>query len=185
MSSKSKNIYYLALTGLFVALLTVSSKISIPMVPVPFTLQSAVALLAGVCLGGQWSLCCMVVYILLGLLGVPVFATGGGIGYLVSPTFGFILGFVVGAFAASLIANRKNPSPSRLILAVSVGTVLIYVTGILWYVLLQYFYFGKAIDIWKVLWSFWILFIPSDIVKGALVVLVGGRLRKLAEKRGL
>lgn len=175
----------IAFCGLFVALLTVSAKLTIPMSPVPFTLQTAVVLLAGVCLGWRGCLCSVGAYIVLGLLGVPVFAMGGGIQYALMPTFGFTVGFLVGSVVTSLCLRCENPSPKRLILATLAGTATIYLIGILWYLLLQLFWFGNSVDLWKILLSFWILFIPSDILKGALVVLVGGRLRRFLQRNGV
>ena len=175
----------IAFCGLFIALITVSAKLTIPMSPVPFTLQTAVVLLAGVCLGWRGCLYSVGGYILLGLLGVPVFAMGGGIQYALMPTFGFTVGFLAGSVVTALCLRVEMPSLKRLITAVSAGTVTIYVIGILWYLLLQLFWFGNPIDLWKILLTFWIMFIPSDILKGALVVFVGDRLRRFLKKNGV
>ena len=81
--------YYLTILG--VILLTVSSKISIPFYPVPMTLQTLVVYFIAASMGmvGFYS---TFIYVVLGTLGLPIFANGGGIGYIFSPTFGFLYG---------------------------------------------------------------------------------------------
>jgi len=168
----------IALHGIFLALIIVSAKISLPVVPpVPFTLQSAVVILCGLVLGWQ-SAFTVAIYIILGLIGAPVFAMGGGIGYVFYPTFGFTLGFLFSAIITGLIYKSK-PTFKRSVVAVCAGTVIIYVVGIVYYLLMQSFYFGTAVDIGKVLLTFYVMFIPSDILKGVLCVAVASRLKKI------
>ncbi|RZA23987.1 MAG: biotin transporter BioY [Proteobacteria bacterium] len=87
-------------------LLWAAAKISVPTVPVPVSLQTfAVAALAAA-FGWRIAVSTLLLYIAEGLAGLPVFAYGGGIGYLLSPSFGFILGFVPMAFIIGLAADR-------------------------------------------------------------------------------
>ena len=95
---KQWNIRDLTLGGLFTALIGVGAflKITIPVQPVPmhFTLQFFFVLLCGLWLGPQKGAMAVGGYVLLGLFGVPVFAGGGGLGYVLRPSFGYLLGFV-------------------------------------------------------------------------------------------
>lgn len=100
------NVRQIARAGVFVALLTVASWVSIPLGPVPFTLQTmALALLPAV-LDGATACAAVGVYLLLGTLGLPVFAGfGGGIASIVGPTGGFLWGFLLGTAVAGVVAK--------------------------------------------------------------------------------
>lgn len=88
--------------------LTVAAKIQVPVWPVHITLQSmVVAILAGA-LGWRLGLATVALYIAEGLAGLPVFSTGGGIGYIFSPSFGFIVGWLPMALIAGLVAERSR-----------------------------------------------------------------------------
>ncbi len=157
--------------AMFVALIIVGAFIRIPMPLVPFTLQTLFVLLAGALLGGIKGAICVLIYIFMGLIGIPVFANGGGISYVLTPTFGFTIGFAVGAFVTGFIVEKsKKVTYPNLIFATSMGTLAIYVCGILYYILIKSLYFGESFDFWNVLLYFWIVFIPTDILKGAVVV---------------
>ena len=106
------------LCALFAALIAVGAFIKIPVPVVPFTLQYLFTMLSGLMLGSKWGLAAVGIYIALGLAGLPVFAQGGGIGYVLQPSFGYIIGFALGAFVTGLIAQKKRrPSLARLLAA--------------------------------------------------------------------
>ena len=120
--------YYLTILG--VILLTVSSKISIPFYPVPMTLQTLVVYFIAASMGmvGFYS---TFIYVVLGTIGLPIFANGGGIGYIFSPTFGFLYGMVVSAFFISLFLNRElNTNLVKLSLIITIGAVIIFLCGL-------------------------------------------------------
>ena len=96
---------------LFTALIAAGAFIRIPIPVVPFTLQFLFTTLAGLLLGGKNGAISVGVYIFLGLLGLPVFASGGGFAYVLTPTFGYLIGFGAGAYLTGRIANAK-PQPS-------------------------------------------------------------------------
>ena len=95
------------LCALFAALIAVGAFIKIPVPVVPFTLQYLFTMLSGLMLGSKWGLAAVGIYIALGLAGLPVFAQGGGIGYVLQPSFGYIIGFALGAFVTGLIAQKS------------------------------------------------------------------------------
>ena len=120
--------YYLTILG--VILLTVSSKISIPFYPVPMTLQTLVVYFIAASMGmvGFYS---TFIYVVLGTLGLPIFANGGGIGYIFSPTFGFLYGMVVAAFFISFIFNKEvSTSLIKLSLTIFIGALIIFLCGL-------------------------------------------------------
>ena len=120
--------YYLTILG--VILLTVSSKISIPFYPVPMTLQTLVVYFIAASMGmvGFYS---TFIYVVLGTLGLPIFANGGGIGYIFSPTFGFLYGMVVAAFFISFIFNKEvSTNLIKLSLIIFIGALIIFLCGL-------------------------------------------------------
>jgi len=99
----------LALIGLFVALMAVSAHLRIDLGFMPLTFQTGVAALAAMLLTPRQAFTAMAAYLALGLAGAPVFAMGGGIGYALSPTFGYLLGFLFGAPMGAQYLNRVIP----------------------------------------------------------------------------
>ncbi|MEG2274784.1 MAG: biotin transporter BioY, partial [Clostridia bacterium] len=98
----------LALSGIFIALIIVGAYIKIPTPLVPVTLQFAFCLLAGLLLGGGNGAACVLIYILMGLVGIPVFVAGGGIFYVLQPSFGYMIGFVFGSYAAGKLIRVRS-----------------------------------------------------------------------------
>lgn len=152
--------------SLFVALLTIGSKITIPSPIVPFTMQFIFVVLAGMLLGSRLGLTSMIVYIMLGLIGVPVFAKGGGIGYLVSPTFGYIIGFAVAAYVIGKLTEQiKGKLTFIKALGISlVGLLAVYIFGLSYMLLVKNLYIGSPMTLGKAFWYGVVLFIPTDLV---------------------
>ncbi len=127
----------LALVLAGTALLTLSAKISVPFFPVPMTFQSLVVLLIGAAFGPRLAAATLVAYLAEGAAGLPVFAgtpeKGIGLAYMVGPTGGFLLGFLI---AATLVGWLTALGAARDIwtsaLAVLAGTIAIYIPGLLW-----------------------------------------------------
>ena len=115
-------------------LLTVSAKIKIPFYPVPMTMQTFVVLFLGVGLGYKIGLATISLYLLEGILGLPVFSNsperGIGLAYFTGPTMGYLIGFFSACFFASYIKPDNNLFIILLKLVLSVSTI--YILGILW-----------------------------------------------------
>ncbi|MBD5632141.1 MAG: biotin transporter BioY [Clostridia bacterium] len=116
--------------AIFVALMSAAAYITIPFPLVPLTFQTVIAVLAGLLLGWKKGLISMSVYCFTGLIGVPVFAAGGGIFYVLKPSFGYILGFILSAAVAGLIAGRKDLPLWRYIVGALAAFVADYLVGI-------------------------------------------------------
>jgi biotin transport system substrate-specific component len=131
----------LALAGLLAAVLAVASWVSIPFVPVPLTLQTLAVLVAGGLLGRHWGPVSVGVYILMGLVGVPVFAGGhAGPAVIAGPLGGFLLGFVLAAFVMGMAgdaARRRGVTDRRglavLVLGAATASLAVYVVGVPWF----------------------------------------------------
>ncbi len=123
-------------TALFAAVIAVSAFIRIPVGPVPLTLQSTAVLVAGYCLGPVQGASATGIYTIVGLAGVPVFASGGGPAYVFNPTFGYILGFTVCAWLTGFLARfnrRGSVIIAYIIMAVSLFGI--YLPGVVWFII--------------------------------------------------
>ena len=112
------------------ALLTLSAKVQVPFYPVPMTMQTLVVLLIGMAFGARLGVAAVALYLAEGAVGLPVFAgtpeKGIGLAYMIGPTGGYLLGFVVATAVAGWLAERRN-EPAGIGLAVVAGSIAIYV----------------------------------------------------------
>ncbi len=131
--------------AVFTALIIVGGLIS---VPIPFTqvqlsFQTLFVLMAGLVLGARDGALAVLIYIVMGLLGVPVFTSGGGIAYVLMPSFGYLIGFPVGAFLAGKVCARgKEPTRARAFASALIGMIPVYIIGMAYQVLILYYYTG-------------------------------------------
>ena len=120
--------------SLFAAMTAVGAyiKIPIPIGPVPITLQVLFVLLAGIMLKSKWGSISMLIYLLLGIVGLPVFAGGAsGLGVLFGPTGGYLIGFVAAAFVIGFLADQVGTSNIlRNAVFMTIGVGIIYLFGV-------------------------------------------------------
>jgi biotin transporter BioY len=149
----------------FTLLTAISAKIKIEVGPVPITGQTFAVLLSGALLGAKKGALSQVFYLLGGLAGIPWFARGGGIAYLMSPTFGYIIGFVLASFFVGFLCERGfDRKIERAILAMLLGNVLIYFPGLLW--------LARFVGFEKVLLIGFYPFLAGDLIKLFLASLI-------------
>ncbi len=167
------------LCALFAALTAVGALIAIPLpfTPVPITLQIFFTFLAGALLGKYLGALSQLIYLLLGVVGLPVFAKGSsGIGVLLGPSGGYLVGFIPAAFLVGYLLERREKPPLGLIfLAMVVGLLAIYLPGVGWLM------WVAKLNLVKGLLLGVLPFLPGDAVKivvGALIVNRAIRLRK-------
>ena len=162
----------LVLVGLFAALTAIGAWIRIPISPVPFTFQVLFVLLAGVILGPWYGALGQVVYVLLGLAGLPVFADGtSGLGTLLGPTGGYIFGFIVGAYLVGMLSEVLGEGFLKALISMIAGIVVIYTLGMIQLSVVAKLSLGKAF-LGGVL-----PFIGFDLVKALIAAAVAQRLR--------
>jgi len=172
----------LTLGGLFVALTAIGANIT-SIIPglsvggVPITLQTFFAVLAGLVLGSRLGAFTMFVYMMLGLVGAPVFARfQGGPMTVISPIFGFILSFILVAYIAGKIIEKQQ-TPLAYVSASLIATALNYLIGTNLMYLAYMFWFDAPSGFSYILAWIWMLPpLPKDIILGVVCGLLAHRL---------
>ena len=144
-------------------LLAISAKIQLPFWPVPMTMQTFVIFLIGMTYSVRLSFITVSMYLFEGALGLPVFASGGGIAYLVGPTSGYLYGMLISSVVISYLANLGfSKTYLKTSISLLIGSFIIFLFGIL--------YLGSIIGYEKAIIAGLLPFIPSEIFKIALAV---------------
>lgn len=173
-SSKTRDMVYISL---FTALITICSWISIP-ATVPFTLQTMAVFLTVGLLGGKRGSCSVLLYILLGAFGIPVFSGfRGGIGVLLGTTGGYIIGFLFTALFMWLMEKFFGRKPVILAVSMVVGLLICYAFGTAWFMLV-YLKNTGAVSLMTVLGWCVIPFIIPDAIKIVLAYILTNVLKK-------
>ena len=173
------------LCALFAALIAIGAFIRIPIPYVPITFQAFFVLLAGFLLGPKYGTISMLLYLAIGLLGLPVFTEGGGFMYVLKPTFGYLIGFALTAFVAGRCTQRiKKLSVKNLFLSGMLGMVPAYIIGTLYFYLIMNFVLQTPMALGAVLWSCVIIFLPADILRCLLAAWLAKRLLPVLRKNG-
>lgn len=169
MKNSKLSIQDMCMIGMFTAIIVIMAQISIPMpMGVPMTMQTFAITLAAIVMGAKNSTIASLIYVLLGAIGVPVFANfSGGVGIVVGATGGFIMTFPIMALIIGLGADFYKKNRAWLIVGILVGTVVNYIGGTLWYCFVtgNGFMAGLAGCV--------LPFIPTAIIKAVLAVIVG------------
>ena len=167
----------LVYTALFAVLTAVGAFLRIPLGVSSITLQFLFTAMAGVLLGPGCGALSQGVYVALGLMGLPIFTTGGGFGYVLQPTFGFLLGLIPAAAIIGAISG-KSTSPLRIALACAAGLAALYAVGVPYMALILNGYLGKVISAPALLWSGMLLYLPGDAAKISVTALLCPVLRR-------
>lgn len=170
-SDQRTTIARVSLACLFAALCSAGAFIALPIPgsPVPVVIQNLFVVLAGLLLGPLWGSAAVLAFLCLGALGFPVFSGGrGGIAHLVGPTGGYLVGYLVAAFFAGLLARRRRPLGTAL--GSVAGFAFILGLGVLRLKLLKNVDWGKALA------AGLLPFLPGDAVKAVLAALTAIKL---------
>ena len=163
--SQSQIIKSLAIIFFGSILLAISAKVKIPFYPVPMTMQTFMVFLIGATYGVRLSFLTLVAYLFEGAIGLPVFATGGGIAYLTGPTAGYLYGMTVAAVVISYFADKGfSNSYFKTFISIILGSIIIFALGVL--------YLGSIIGYNKAIQAGLLPFIPSELFKIALAVIL-------------
>lgn len=169
--------YCLILAALFAALTAVGAFLKLPLGALSLTLQFLFTALAGVLLGAKWGAISQLVYVALGLVGLPVFTAGGGLGYVFQPSFGFLLGLIPAAWVIGHL-SKEQTSYLRLTLACVAGLAVLYLVGLPYMALILNGYLEMNLSLSTILWTGMAVYLPGDALKILVTVLVTKPLRK-------
>ena len=186
---KNKSVLRISFIALFAAIICAGCFIRIPLGVIPIVLQNVLCILCAVLLGGVLGAAPAALFLLAGLIGLPVYSGGtGGIAVWLGPTGGFLPGYLLGAIAASLIAGKPDVSEKkisvkkviRITIAIVAGLVILYIPGVI-----RFSYWATAagkVPAEKTALAYTmgacvIPYIPGDILKAVIAVPVALKLR--------
>ncbi|MGF7058558.1 biotin transporter BioY [Brassicibacter mesophilus] len=175
----------MVLISLFAALTAVGAFIQIPTPLVPFTLQFLFCAYSGIFLGAKHGLYSQLLYVGIGLVGIPIFTKGGGISYVLQPTFGYLLGFIGCAFIIGLFTERlQKITFTKILIPVLSGLAIVYLVGV------PYLYFivnrvaSTPISFVTAIKVGFIPYITSDLIFSILVALTSVKIIPVLRKAG-
>ncbi len=182
MTSGTLKIKQMTLIGLMTAVLCILAPIAfvLPISPVPVSLGSMMVCFVVVILGMKNGFLSVLLYLLLGLVGLPVFSGfTGGVGRLLGPTGGYLVGYLLLALLLGFFVEHFHNRLSGNLCGALAGMILLYLFGTLWLA------FQMDLDFVSALFTGVIPYIPLDIIKTILAVLLGRQLRKRLTQAGL
>lgn len=184
MVKKKVNVLSLVLCALFAALTAVGAFIQIPLPHLDyFTLQFLFVILSGMTLGPKLGAASIAVYVLLGLAGVPIFAAGGGIAYVLRPSFGYLLAFIGASFVTGFICRKLRADKYwKYLVAALAGFVVTYAVGLVYEYLMATLYLGEETTLWVVFLDCFPVDMPGDLVLCCLAAFIGKRTEKVRKR---
>lgn len=177
---KHHSYYTLTVSGLVAALLCVLGPLTVPIGPIPVSLMTLALYVTSYVLGPRESLTSLAVYLLLGAAGLPVFSGyQGGLAKLAGPTGGYLVGYLFLTLLCSTAAEHAHRRAAGVLAGMALGTAVLYAFGTTWFMLET----GTAL--WGALSLCVFPFLPIDLGKMAVALLVGRSTRSALEKAHL
>ncbi len=173
-------VHAMCIVAIFTALMCVLSPISIPLEPVSITLATLVVYLLGAVFSWKIALPIVILYLLLGMAGMPIFSKfQGGFQVLAGPTGGFLIGYIPCVLLESLLVSKWKKKVWVYPVAMLAGTVLLYALGTGWFLI----YGNGNYDFAKAMLLCVVPFLPGDAIKIALATFSGYRLRRFVDSQ--
>lgn len=164
----------LILISMFAALTAIGAFIKIPLPIVPFTLQYFFCAIGAILLGSKLGALSQILYVFVGLIGIPIFTQGGGPQYILQPTFGYLLGFILASFIIGKITeNIKKLTLLKIFFSCLCGLAIIYIFGVSYMYIIYNFYLGNTMSVFLAIKIGVIAFLPSDILLSFIISIVG------------
>jgi len=169
---------WIVLASLMAALTAVGAYIHVPIGPVPIVLSTLFVLLSGLLLGSHWGMASMGLYLLVGAIGIPVFAGGkGGFAHFFGPTGGYLLGYVLASWITGFISERSRGLLVLDIFAVLVGSLTIYSLGVPWLKMVTQMSWPKTLVVGVV------PFLIGDAIKASVAVILARSVRPILKRQ--
>ncbi|HEY8909066.1 MAG TPA: biotin transporter BioY [Desulfosporosinus sp.] len=165
----------LAMTSVMAALMCLAGMLLHWVSPalVPFSVLPVLVFMSGIILGAEYAALAMLVYLVLGLFGLPVFSSApfGGLGYVLKPTFGFLIGYVAAAYVIGQV--YREGSLWRAIVGVLTGIVTLYLVGLSYLYIILHWVLHRPTSITGVIMIGFVPFILGDLLKAAIAIWAG------------
>jgi biotin transport system substrate-specific component len=169
---------WMVLASLMAALTAVGAYIHVPIGPVPIVLSTLFVLLSGLLLGSRWGLASMGLYLLVGAIGIPVFAGGkGGFAHFLGPTGGYLFGYVLAAGVAGFISEHSRGLLILDFFAILVGSIAIYALGVPWLKVVTQMSWTKTLMVGMV------PFLIGDAVKASVAIILAQAIRPVLKRQ--
>jgi biotin transport system substrate-specific component len=172
--------YKMILCALFAALTAILSQIAIPIGPVPINLATFVVFCAAALLGSKLGALSLIIWALLGIVGTPVFSMyRSGLGALMGPTGGYIIGYIPAAFITGLLIEKLNKENKIFIYPVAMltGMLTYFILGTAW------FMYSTSTGLWDALMICVIPFLPGEFIKILAATLISKRIRPMLQRK--
>lgn len=175
----------LSQVALFAALTAVGAFINIPIPYVPFTLQFMFCAFAGILLGSKLGMLSQLLYVGIGLIGIPVFTQGGGPSYILQPTFGYLIGFIVAAYIIGrMIENKKDLSVKYILIAILIGLFFVYLIGVPYLYLINKFYLCNPYTVYLAVLYGFIMCVGGDVLLSLIIAITAYKVVPILKKSG-
>lgn len=181
--TKNGRTIMLALTAIFACLIVAGAYLKIPVSVIPYSMQTFFVQLAGSLLGPLWGAAAVGLYLFIGLIGVPVFTSGGGIMYVLQPTFGYLIGFLIGTVVGGLIIKCfKKKNYLAYFTGNIVNLIISYACGMLYFYLLKSFYLHESVTAYTIFIMCFLIFIPGDLALTFLGSYIAKKVKPILDK---
>ena len=180
MNNKKLTTYQMAVTALMAAVLCVLGPLTVPIGAIPISLANLVICLTAWLLGAKFAALSVAIYLVIGLVGIPVFSGyGAGLAKLAGPTGGYLVGYLLLAFIGGLFIEKSHGHPVISALGLVLGDAACYVLGTAWFVFQMQCELGYALTVCVY------PFIALDLAKIVVSCIIGALLRKRLEQAGV
>lgn len=171
--------------SLLLALLIVSAQFAVPIGPIPISLQTLIVLIIGLILPTKQAVLTTVLYLIVGLIGLPIFTQAmGGPHSVLLPSFGFILSFIPAVWVISKVRQMKSRDRmSNYLLAAFLGHLIIYTVGLSYMTFILNFYLGSGMSFGRIIAIGMLPFIPGDILKAGISISISRNLNTYLANR--
>lgn len=177
----------MTLIAMFTVLAIIGGKISFQIMVIPLTFQVIVTLLTGIVLGARMAFISQLLYLIMGLTGLPVFSRGGGLTYVFQMSFGYLIGFVAAAWLVGLLTDladkdRQSLTFFKALPIMLAGLIVIYLAGVAHMLVLKNLYTNDGMALIAALQAGVVPFLISDTIWCCLAALAAPRLRRLSRQ---